>query len=79
MNNSEKAQISKEVSKYLFLANLINSNDDKIESLITSLKTIVQNKANNKIAYLSSLEQKLKYIRNQKLIKEFEEEKAKLN
>jgi hypothetical protein len=74
MNNSEN-QISKEISKYLFLSNLNQSNDDKIDDLIKSLKTIVQTKANKKLHYLSSLDFKLKMIKYKSII----EEKTKNN
>jgi len=69
--------ISKEVSKHLFLSNLINSNDDKITDIVESLKVIVKNKANNKLAYLNTLEYKLKRIRLEKIVKEIEEGKLK--
>jgi len=70
--------ISKDISTHLFLSNLIQSSDDKIESLILSLKTIVENKTDNKLTYLNSLDYKLKHIRKISIVKEIEEKKAML-
>ena len=67
--------ISKDTSTRLFLSNLIQSSDDKIESLILSLKTIVENKVNNKLTYFNSLDYKLKHIRKISIVKEIEEKK----
>lgn len=72
---SKKLQISKEVSKHLFLSNLVQSNDETIESVIFNLKTAIKNKAKQKLAYLDSLEYKLKHIRNISITKEMEERK----
>ena len=64
-----KVQISKNLSMHLFLPNLMKSND-KIDDLILSLKTIVENKAANKKNYLNSLDYTLKFIRNRKIMEE---------
>ena len=74
---SKRLQISKEVSKYLFLSNLVQSNDETIESVIFNLKTNVKNKAKQRLAYLDTLEYKLKYIRNRNITKEIEERKLR--
>ena len=68
--------ISKEVSKYLFLSNLTNK-EESIDNLVKDLKTIVMSKANKKLAYLSSLDFKLKMIRYKKIVQEIEIEKEK--
>ena len=73
---SKKLNISKEVSKHLFLSNLVQSNDETIEAIIFNLKTIVKNKANIKLAYLDTLEYKLKHIRDITIVKEIEEQKS---
>ena len=54
---------------HLFLPNLMKSKD-KIDDLILSLKTIVENKAANKKNNLNSLDYTLKFIRNRKIREE---------
>ena len=77
MKKTSKLQISENTSKHLFLSNLKpdNSNDDKIENVILSLKKIVKSRSNEKLGYLDSLEYKLRHIRYRNIISSIEEEK----
>ena len=77
MKKQEKLQISENTSKRLFLSNLKpdNSNDDKIKNLILSLTKVVKNNKNDKLAYLNTLEYKLRHVRYRNIISGIEEEK----
>ena len=77
MKKIEKVQISEDVSKHLFLSNLNpdNSNDDKIEDLIFSLNKVVKNNKNEKLAYLNTLEYRLRHVRYRNIISGIEKEK----
>ena len=73
----DKLKISKDVSNHLFLSNLKpdNSNDDKIKNLILSLTKVVKNNKSDKLAYLNTLEYRLRHVRYRNIITGIEKEK----